>query len=1715
MLNSLSLDFISVSLACLGSGRAFVEIGKRAVWALWRHGALAHGTAYTVVAIDADMTHDAWWMNHLLGALASSAGNTAVTLPLQRFDMQSRAELAFRTLQGGLHTGKVVIGLPHGLVEACGSHLVTGGTGGLGLLTARWLAQRGVRLLTLVSRGGGLPSSASTTERRVLMATQSAVCIRGCDAAQTIDARQLLQPMVHTLDGIWHAAGVLKDSLLPKQDHEMQGRVYAPKAHGAWMLQSALAFSRLQECVLFSSVAALLGGAGQANYSAANMCLDTLACCRYARGLCAVSVQWGGWAEVGMAARGAAGRRMEAMEAAAGFGRISLALGLAALATVVRHCYSAVLALVPVAWGRLLGGVVAVPTFLSAFKEEASAKARPVLLLSSHQASLESVLQVVQRICGAVVDADAPLMEAGVDSLGMVELRNHLQGTVVDGLSLPGTIVFDHPTARRLTVMLQRVEVDPPMAQHPVAAERIESGRAIMVNHQAAQLPGPATSPRTAFLAINCAHDTIGEVPSSRWDPLDSYSLLDPLGSALLDSLDCHSLLKPTCSRARHGGFVASADLFDHERSRISLAEAAAMDPQQRLLLECGYEALHASVRSRTALGGSLTGIFLGISSTEFSAILGGSPAAGSVYNATGAKQSIAAGRLSYVLGLHGPCIAHDTACSSALVACHVALRALQRTECIVGAVAGVMLMLTPSLSVTFAAAGMTSTRGRSHTFDLQADGYARGEACSVSVLHPDGVDLSQPSNCTLSLRGSAVRHDGASASLTAPNGQAQQGVTVAALVDAGTAADSLTLCEAHGTGTALGDPIEGRSLHAASLAPRGAYSAALPVSGAKASIGHGEPAAGSTALIAAAFSLRSGAAPNAQLRHLNPHLSESTQTGRFALPLQVCSVGIPAPTDMSNTSVGAAGMSSFGYSGTIVHAALQRLRQSAQRAAPSRVVYRRRVFAWRPLAPAAKTPPRAGDETRNLLSRDALLALVRAISWSDELDPAVPLVELGVDSLGWTGFIAELTVHVPIGMEGRIPSVIELYAITIDELYSFLLSLWKSQHTVRLTAPVPLHDNVLSSSQAPRVQEPQPPQPVSSADGLAERHGSTSDRSGNFNLARLVKHTTPTPTTPTPHQQGIRPIYIALAEGARVTDVDGREYIDVDAGGGSLLFGHNAPFIRDRVMETLLSSSYGVGFHNPLLDANAHRLSQLVGTDRVSFVNTDVEASALAARLARLHKGRRRIVLIETACQSNLDLSLLHDTAHDTTRSHAAAPSITNSNVPLCGAPCFFEELTVLREHDESALCYIAAHADLIAAVFVEPVQTAGRVSVLPHAFLAELRELTLARGIVLVFDETASGLWVGGGGAQTSGQAEFDVRADLVIYGQVIGGGWPVCAVCGSAELMDPSSDDSRRPTDSTGCSSKGFLYSEGRDVPLPPTSVRSDSTGSASVKSMGSASAGSASAGSAFVASGSVGSAPMGLEICMSAVGAVLEHMEEEGDVLRVRLCDTTARLAKEVNAWWKERGVASLYVAHVGPLFSLCIPPEVESDFYHTLRSHGVVCSQGRACYLTAAHSAIDVQRIIEAVKRTTESVVQGTQLSAEISPAARPVSLPEPSPAARPVSLPHTPTTVGAVSARPSGIGIGKEEKLPVSSLQHQLLMYQQLYPASTAYNEPLALALDVGLTEPIARSALQALLRRHAVLRTYYAFDPSATTLSQVGKAPLPDQTALLSLSCR
>ena len=305
-----------------------------------------------------------------------------------------------------------------------------------------------------------------------------------------------------------------------------------------------------------------------------------------------------------------------------------------------------------------------------------------------------------------------------------------------------------------------------------------------------------------------------------------------------------------------------------------------------------------------------------------------------SVYDATSTSSSIATGRISYVFDLEGPNSAFDTACSSSLVALHAAISSLKQGECKVALVIAVNQLFDSSFFASCAKAGMLSPSGQCHTWDASADGYLRGEGCGAIVLQPFDAEASS-GNVYANILGTSVQSDGKSASITAPNGLAQERLIQKALKMSNIKPGDVDYIEAHGTGTALGDPIEMEALAGvfAESFDRSSLSHSLMVGGVKSNIGHLEMAAGMAGLIKAILVLgQEYVPPNVGLKKLNPHIEESIESHNFAVELPTVLAPLHTMSGKDETELLVAGVSSFGYSGTITHAVICQAPQSCRR---------------------------------------------------------------------------------------------------------------------------------------------------------------------------------------------------------------------------------------------------------------------------------------------------------------------------------------------------------------------------------------------------------------------------------------------------------------------------------------------------------------------------------------------------------------------------------------------------------------------------------------------------------------------------------------------------------------------------------------------------------------------------------------------------------------
>ncbi|MEV0598850.1 SDR family NAD(P)-dependent oxidoreductase [Streptomyces sp. NPDC050315] len=790
-----------------------------------------------------------------------------------------------------------------------GTVLITGGTGGLGAITARHLAaEHGVRHLLLTSRRGadapGVPALVAELET-----AGAQVTVAACDVADRAALRQLLAgiPEAHPLTGVVHSAGILDDGIVTSLTDERIDAVLAPKADAAWHLHELTADRDLALFVLYSSAAGTLGAGGQANYATANVFLDALAHHRRAAGLPATSMAWGLWA-AGTGMTGQLGEADIERLARQGFPAMSTAEGLdlfdAALRDPARTPLQLLLHLnLHALRTQALAGdaqpvlrdLVRVPARQAARTGGTTGGTLQDRLVRLPDAEQDRLLlelvrtqtaEVLGHASPDAVDPDRAFKELGFDSLTAVELRNRLgAGT---GLRLPATLIFDHPSARAVAMLLKEraLGAEAGTTVHSPGTARPDD-EPIAIVAMACRFPGGVNSPEDLWRLLIEERETVSEFPTDRgWD---------------IERIYAPEPGTPGRTYTTSGGFLYDAAEFDAQFFGIAPNEALTMDPQQRLLLETSWELLERAGIDPGTLKGSPTGVFTGAMYHD--------------YANSSATGSIASGRLSYTYGLEGPAVTVDTACSSSLVALHLAIQSLRSGECTLALAGGVTVMATPEVLIEFGLQQGLSPDGRCRSFAESADGTGFSEGVGLLLVERLSDARRNRHPVLAVVRGSAVNQDGASNGLSAPNGPAQQRVIQRALAASQIGPSKVDAVEAHGTGTTLGDPIEAQALLATYGQDR-PDGTPLWLGSVKSNIGHAQAAAGVAGVIKMVEAMRHGTLPKSL------HADErSSKVEWDAGAVQLLSEARAWPDTGRPRR---AGVSSFGISGTNAHVVLE-----------------------------------------------------------------------------------------------------------------------------------------------------------------------------------------------------------------------------------------------------------------------------------------------------------------------------------------------------------------------------------------------------------------------------------------------------------------------------------------------------------------------------------------------------------------------------------------------------------------------------------------------------------------------------------------------------------------------------------------------------------------------------------------------------------------------
>ncbi|TAI40948.1 SDR family NAD(P)-dependent oxidoreductase, partial [Streptomyces tsukubensis] len=912
--------------------RALGDAGVTApLWVVTR-GAVATGTSEPVVsAVQAQV----WGLGVVAGLELAGRWGGLIDLPAV-WDARTGARLVSVLADGvedqvalrarGIlgrrleHAGRPQVRqswTPHGTV------LVTGGTSGVGAITARWVAERDAGRVVLTSRSGPRASGVAGLAASIATAGTAVDVIAADIAARTATSALLdwIDASGPVLSSVMHAAGVGAQIPVEEIGAEDLSYILSAKAGGAMLLDELTAARPLDAFVLFSSGAGTWGSGRLSAYGAANAYLDALCDQRRSRGLAATSIAWGLWAGVGMAA-GSGGDRLLDF----GMEGIDPERGMRALGQVL-DADEGVLAVAGFDWPQFvptytlrrpspfLSALPEVREILAAENEPAAGSGTGGSELAGRLRSMspgdqrQQLIELVQGHAAAVLGHESgqavlpqrAFKDLGFDSVGAVELRNRL--STAAGVRLPSTLVFDYPNAAALADFIRGELLGSAEADSTVRVVAAAGGEPIAIVGMGCRFPGDVRGPEQFWELLTNGTDAISGFPTDRgWEAFEAE-----FGSEAVRSGNAY---------VREGGFVYDVADFDPGFFGINPREALAMDPQQRLLLETSWEAIERAGLAPSSLHGSATGVFIGASGSGYESSLPAHDQSLDGYRLTGSVSSVASGRISYVLGLTGPAVTVDTACSSSLVALHQAVTALRGGECTMALAGGVAVMTSPGAFMEFSEQGGMASSGRSKAFSDDADGMGWGEGAGVLLLERLSDARRNGHQVLAVIRGSAVNQDGASNGLSAPHGPSQRRVIRAALANAQVTAADVDVVEAHGTGTSLGDPIEAQALLATYGQERPAGDRPLWLGSVKSNIGHLQTAAGVAGVIKMVLSLQHGRMPQTLYAQTpSSHVDWSAGNVRLLQEARDWPAG-----DRPRR----AGVSAFGVSGTNVHVILE-----------------------------------------------------------------------------------------------------------------------------------------------------------------------------------------------------------------------------------------------------------------------------------------------------------------------------------------------------------------------------------------------------------------------------------------------------------------------------------------------------------------------------------------------------------------------------------------------------------------------------------------------------------------------------------------------------------------------------------------------------------------------------------------------------------------------
>lgn len=758
-----------------------------------------------------------------------------------------------------------------------GVYLITGGTGGLGKIITRDILEKTDEVtLILTGRSELSPDKQSWIE--TARGSGATIEYRQVDVTSAAQVARLIEDIKQNhpgLKGIFHCAGVIDDEYILKKDISEVQTVLAPKVTGLVNLDSNTHDMEMDFFVLFSSISAANGNAGQSDYATANAFMDQFAVNRNKlvsekkRSGKTISINWPLWQDGGMKIDEAVER---ALWQEAGLVPLPGDQGILALYKILSAGNSLNLV--------LCGDEERIRSILESTVKKMQApeieeESKNITLSAGSlteqtglylKKQVSSIIQLpVERIGDTTAFADF-----GIDSVMVMELTNQLEKSFG---SLSKTLFFEYQNIAELCAYfiknyqeklqqilgMEQTEAALPLdetGKSSAGEKNVQTGLTLSSRFKSV-VPSPQQIQKDEGLAIAIigmsgkypeaanlqeywenlrdGRDCIGEVPKQRWDHTIYF---DPDKN------------KPGKTYTKWGGFLKDVDLFDPLFFNISPAEAEIMDPQERLFLQCAYETLEDAGYTREGLSqyqaSGLTGnvgVYVGVMYEEYQLYGAQATVLGKPF-AIGGNPSSIANRVSYFCNFHGPSIAVDTLCSSSLTTIHLACQSIQQGECELALAGGVNVSVHPNKYLLLAQGKFASSNGRCESFGKGGDGYVPGEGVGALLLKPLSKAITDNDHIYGVIKGTAINHGGKTNGYTVPNPNAQSQVITRAIKQSGLNPRAISYIEAHGTGTSLGDPIEMTGLTKA-FREYTSDNRFCAIGSAKSNIGHCESAAG------------------------------------------------------------------------------------------------------------------------------------------------------------------------------------------------------------------------------------------------------------------------------------------------------------------------------------------------------------------------------------------------------------------------------------------------------------------------------------------------------------------------------------------------------------------------------------------------------------------------------------------------------------------------------------------------------------------------------------------------------------------------------------------------------------------------------------------------------------------------------------------------------